>query len=147
MKTKSYILLLALIILGLNLSSCASREEGEKVANEFFEALKARDYEKAMSLVDPVMIENEGEDNVMNILTQKEALGEMKSYTKETGFKLMEQGGRSMVRFLYITTYEDKKLYEYIVLSETDDGYKVISYAYYDEESMRDEYIEYNEGS
>ncbi len=145
MKTRSFLLFLFFASIVLGVSSCASKEEGEKAAKEFFDALKAQDYDKAMSLVDPAMIENEGEDNVMHILTQKEALGEMKSYSQESGYKYMEKNGRSMIRLLFTTSYEEAKLYEYIVLSKTDEGYKVVNYAYYNEEKKRDEYIEVNE--
>lgn len=147
MKTKQSLLLLFFAALLFNLTSCASKEEGEKTAKEFYEALKAKDYDKAMSMVDASMIENEGEEAVLNMLTQKEALGDLKSYTQEDDYKLMERNGKSMVRLLYTTEYESAKLYEYIVLSKTDDGYKVISYAYYNEEAKRKEYMDDLEGN
>ena len=126
-------------------TQCASKEESEKAAKEFYDALKARDYDKAMSLFDEDMFEAEGEDEIREFIMQKELAGEMKSYTQEPDSKWMENNGRSMVRLLYTVEHEKVTLYEYIVFSKTDEGYKIVNYAYYDDEKKRDEYLEANE--
>lgn len=132
-------------LLTLMFTSCASKEESEKAGKEFYESLKAKDYDKAMSLFDEAMFEEEGKENILNFIAQKEALGEMKSYTLEPGSKWMEMNGRSMVRLLYTVEHADRTLYEYIVFSKTDDGYKIVNYAYYDDKDKREEYIKLNE--
>lgn len=145
MKFRSLTTFLLLISFSFVFTSCASKEESEKAGKEFYEALKAKDYEKAMSLFDPAMFEEEGEQSILNFILQKESLGEMKSYKLEPDSKWMEMNGRSMVRLLYTVEHEDRTLYEYIVFSKTDDGYKIVNYAYYDDEDKRDEYIKINE--
>lgn len=145
MKIRSFTILLLFIGLSLGISSCASKEESEKAAKEFYDALKAKDYDKAMSMFDKAMFEDKGEQSILNFITQKEALGEMKSYKLEPDSKWMEMNGRSMVRLLYTVEHENRTLYEYIVFSKTDEGYKIVNYAYYDDKDMRDEYIKANE--
>ena len=145
MKTRSLVFTVLLLIISSYLSSCASKEESEKAAKEFYEALKVKDYDKVMAMVDPAMIKNEGEAKVKDFITQKEQLGELKSYTLEPDSKWMEKNGRSMVRLLYTVEYEAMTLYEYIVFSKTDDGYTIVNYAYHDDKAKRAEYIKANE--
>lgn len=145
MKTYYPFSFIIFLLLTLAFTGCASKEEGEKAAKEFYEALKAKDYDKAISLFDNAMIEEEGKEGVLNFIMQKESLGELKSYQQESDYKLMERNGRSMVRFLFTVEYETMPLYEYIVLSKTDDGYQIVNYAYYDNEAKRDEYVKANE--
>lgn len=137
--------LLAFICSAFLMTSCASKEAGEKTANEFYEALKAKDYETAFDLIDQDLFDQEGEEVIKSFITQKEVLGELKSFTQESGFKVMEQNGKSMVRLLYTTEYANKTLYEYIVLGKSEGEYKIVSYAYYDSKEKRDEYQKYNE--
>lgn len=145
MKTRLQFSFVLALLLALMFTSCASKEESEKAGKEFYEALKVKDYDKAMSLFDEAMFEEEGKENILNFITQKEALGEMKSYTLEPDSKWMERNGRSMVRLLYTVKHEQMTLYEYIVFSKTDNGYKIVNYAYYDSKEKRQEYISVNE--
>lgn len=145
MKFRLFTSMLIFLAISIGMSSCASKEESEKAAKEFYDALQAKDYEKAMSLFDDAVFEEEGEEKVKNFLTQKESLGTMKSYRLEPDSKWMERNGRSMVRLLYTVEHEDLTLYEYIIFSKTDDGYKIVSYNYFDNEAMREDYIKTNE--
>lgn len=142
MKIRPLLSLTLLIIASLTLTQCASKEETEKAAKEFYNALQDKDYDKAMTMFDEAMFEENGEESIKDFITQKEQLGEMKSYNQEPDSKWMERNGRSMVRLLFTVEHEKATLYEYIVFSKTDDGYKIVNYAYYDDKKKREEYIE-----
>lgn len=125
--------------------SCANADDAEPFANEFYIAMQNGNYKEVMELFDVSLIETQGKENLKEFITQKEALGELKSFSKESDYKIMETDGKPLVRFMYKVEYTDKILYEYLVLVKRDSQYFIHNYAYYDSKEKREEFAEYNE--
>jgi hypothetical protein len=128
------------------LGSCSvSPEEAEKQATVFYEKLKQHDYEAIKGMLDEEALNANTWEEWLQILSNKEQLGELVSFEKSMGFHTNYQNGVSTISFRYTTEYTDLTLYEFIKLVKRGEEYKVLVYAYYDTEQKLDEVAEGHE--
>lgn len=146
MKIVKIIPFLAALFMISLFNSCANAEEAEKYADNFYNAMKLNDYETLKNMIDESMLEVNTIEEISVLFVQKESLGEMISFTKETGFDYREANGLTVVRFLYTVEYKSTTLYEYIRLTKRGNEYKVVNYGYYDNLEKRQEFIDHVEG-
>lgn len=146
MKLVKFLSIGCVFFLAFGLGSCANAEEAEKHADNFYNAMKLNDYETMKNMIDESMLEVNSIEEISVLFVQKESLGEMISFTKETGFDYREANGLTVVRFLYTVEYKAATLYEYIRLTKRGDAYKVVNYGYYDNKEKRQEFIDHVEG-
>jgi hypothetical protein len=146
MKVIKFLTISSAVLAILCLNSCVNVDEAEKYANNFYEAMQAKEYQKLENLIDETMLASNSMEEIRAMIVQKESLGEMVSFQKETGHDYRESNGLTVVRFLYTVKYTDIMLYEYIRLTKRGDAYKVVNYGYYNDKEKRQEFIEHVEG-
>jgi hypothetical protein len=134
----TFVLFIALFVI----TSCSvSPEAAEQNAAQFYEKLKARDYNALKNMLDEEALQMNTWEEWEQIFVQKEALGDLISYEKEIGFEAAYFNERSTISLKYTVKYSTATLYEYIKFIKQGEDYKVITYAYYDSEERRTEMI------
>lgn len=145
MKAFKIIPFLSLFLVGFLLSSCANADKAEVVANDFYGKMQAQKYQELEKLLSDKMIEESSKEVIMEFITQKDALGELISFSKEEDGKVMEINNNQVVRFLYVTKYTNKELFEYLRLAVDSETYSIETYGYFDTKEKRDEFIQHVE--
>jgi len=138
MKHLTLFLALGLFLVGLNFQSCgfaADAEEAEKYVDEWYDNLKAKDYDALMAMVDEEGLEANSEEEWRTVLQQKEALGEIKSIEKDVGFSANSSDDVTTVTLDYTVEYDLVTIYERIKMVKRGEEYKVLSYQYNEDKS------------
>ena len=145
MKVLKYLFAIVLFSTISMLSSCANAEKAKPVAEEFYSKMQQQDYKSIEALLSKEMVEQSSVSEIMSFIIQKEDLGELKSFERDGEGKVMEIDNKQVVRFLYITKYTNKDLYEYLRLVLVGEDYLVDSYGYFETKEKREEYIQHAE--
>ena len=119
------ILILAVFISGFLFSSVS---QSGKTGNNFYNYLKANDYEAIIDLLDKEALKNITEDEWINILkSRNNDLGKTFNYTN-TGFHTSTINSKSVTQLDYTIQSNEATIYESIDLIKRDDGFKIIDY-------------------
>jgi hypothetical protein len=126
--------------LSLLLSSC-STDAAEKVADDFHEHLDKGDVDYIMDNL--IYLEETGPEGIQEFRLALESLGlqgEQTNRQKETGFNKAYNNGVTTVKLSYTYEVQDTKVYERLVLIETDEGYKILMFIMHPDEAVAEEY-------
>ncbi len=100
----------------LSLTYCSSKKEGQEVANEFYTALKAQEYEKAVGLCHENALNITPKDQWLDILKQaQDRLGSIKSFTQKS-WNVNIENGNSTVSLTFDVIYEKGNMKEDLIL-------------------------------
>lgn len=116
----------------LSLTYCSSKKEGQEVANEFYTALKAQEYEKAVGLCHENALNITPEDQWLDILKQaQDRLGSIKSFNQKS-WNVNIENGNSTVSLTFDVVYEKGNMKEDLILYKKtgEKSMKVLGYNY-----------------
>jgi hypothetical protein len=120
-------------------AGCASVKESEKIAEKFYNATKAKNYEMIIPLLDDEALKSSSEAVWIKVLRQKEGFyGDLVSYSR-TSFETSAHN-KIMYTTLKFTVINTKKTsYEKIVFVKRNETYKIYNYKYDQTEAELDQ--------
>ncbi|UKN01302.1 hypothetical protein K6119_16360 [Paracrocinitomix mangrovi] len=122
--------------------SC-SNDEAEKAAEVFHNKLNDGDIEYIMdNLVDTEYATEAELSNFRNVLVLMHSWGEHKNRVSTGGFNRGYHNGISTVKLSYTVDIQEQPMHERLVMSKTDDGYKVLAVAINPDESVVEQFAE-----
>ncbi len=116
----------------LSLTYCSSKKEGQEVANEFYTALKAQEYEKAVGLCHENALNITPKDQWLDVLKQaQDRLGSIKSFNQKS-WNVNIENGNSTVSLTFDVVYEKGNMKEDLTLYKKagEKNMKVLGYNY-----------------
>ena len=121
---KSKILLLAVISVIFNFTNCGESKKS-KVGNDFYEIIKAKDYNKLSSLLSKKALEESPKEVWINVFKNiDEKYGALKSYFR-TSFYVGFYNGIEGTDQVYKVIYEKGTLYQKLKFLKEGDEYKL----------------------
>jgi len=135
---KAIILLFSIVLTGVLLSSCGSVSQSDEVGNGFYEAVKAKDLQKVIAMLDEEALKATSQEvwveGLENINAQ---MGDLMNY-KRTGFYTSTNNGDTRTTLDYTVTYAKGTLYEKLEFIKRGDEYKITFYQFNENKSELD---------
>jgi hypothetical protein len=132
-KCMPVILLLSLAV------GCASVKEAGKIAEKFYNATKAKNYEMIISLLDDEAIKATPGAVWVKVVKQKEGFyGDLVSY-KQTSFETNAQGNATFVTLKFTVINTKKTSFEKMIFVKRNETYRIYNYKYNKTEAERDQ--------
>jgi hypothetical protein len=121
------------------LLSCEAVSESDKVIQEFYENIKLQQYDKIPELLDSEALAanpaNEWIDMITQIISKT---GKLKTYSR-TSFNTSINNGISKTVEDYTVEYENKTLYDRIVVVQKEGKYKILHWQFNEDKSKLEE--------
>lgn len=131
---KKIIALSLLFVVPALISACGgigkNANEAEKVGERFYKNLENRDYDIIITMLDPEAVKASPVEDWKRVLENKEAYGELESWSKKIGFHSSINNGVSTVTLNYKTKYTQYDFHEKIIFVKRGDKYKILRYEY-----------------
>jgi len=122
--------ILTIAFLCLALGSCGATEAAEKTVDTFYEILKSKNYDNIEALIDQEALTIDPIETWQQILVNKESMGDLESYSKDTGFNTSINNGITTVKIDYTCEYTNGPIYEKFTLVDRGEGFKIRMYEY-----------------
>ena len=101
-------------------------DSAKPAAEKFYEHMKAHEYEA----MEKMLYSGADVEEWMNVIRQKEVLGEMTSFKKNIGFSSSINNGVTTVELNYTCKYDEGTTAEKITLIQEGEAFKVYGYEY-----------------
>jgi|GEM_PF-2817714 hypothetical protein len=138
MRTRLKISIL-IVVLSTVFYGCESLSESDKVVKQFYENIKTEQYDKIPELLDEQAIvanpAEEWKDMIKNLVV---SVGKLKTYSR-TSFNTSIKNGVTKTVEDYTVEYENKTLYDRIVVIKTGEKYKILHWQFNSDKSKLDE--------